>query len=106
MSLLDALQTLVIFALERGGDEETMVRRAIARLEPKIENLKRQKKFGWQQCPRCGRQAHEVICWKCKQELPEWLSRTDALTAMCESDERRDVDEQILAWAIGKRRAA
>lgn len=106
MSLLDALQTLVIFALERGGDEETMVRRAITRLEPKIENLKRQKRTEWHACPRCGGQAHAVLCWSCKQDLPEWLGKLDALTAMCESEERRDVDEQILAWAIQKRRAA
>lgn len=104
MSLLDALQTLVIFALERGGDEQVMVKRAITRLEPKIENLKRQRKYGWHTCPRCSGQAQDVICWKCKQDLPELLRKLDTLTT--EGEDRREVDEQVLAWAITKRRAA
>lgn len=104
MSRLDAFTALVIFALENGGEEQVSVRRAIARMEPMIENLRRQVKFGWGPCPRCGGQSHAVICWQCKQDLPEWLRRLDTITV--EGTDRRDADEQIVAWAMTKRRAA
>lgn len=106
VSLLDALSTMIVFALEKGGDEDPRVKRALSRLEVKVENMrvKRAAVSHWGQCPRCGNQAHEVICWRCKQELPDRLRNMDLLAE--DARDRREADEELLAWAIGTRKEA
>lgn len=104
ISLLDALSTLVVFALERGGDEDARVRGAISRAQVKMENIRAKAKAGWSKCTCCEMPAQAVVCWRCKQAMPEWMQRQDAM--ITEGADRRELDDDMIAWAIGHRRAA
>lgn len=96
-SLVLALRSLVIFALEHDGEEDREVEKSITRALIKIEHVEAKRTKRWGRCAKCGEASHKVVCWRCKQDMPARLRRLDICAI--ESVDRREVDAEIVEWA-------